>query len=78
MTDDDLAYAWTALDPSAARRRRIDGRVYDWLDAHDTSLAAEWLGLFRLAPFPAAGLVTVSALSMLTAPPVLWAARALL
>ena len=78
MNDDAFDAAWTTLQPTPIQRQRIDARVAEWLEARDTSLAAEWIGLFRLAPFSAAGLVLVSALSIVTAPPVLWLARALI
>jgi len=78
MNDEELVDAWTALEPSALQLRRIDARVSAWLDARDTSLAAEWLGLFRVAPFSALGLVTVSAVSVVTATPLVWFARALM
>ena len=76
MNDEDLGDAWTTLEPTMRRRRRIDARVFAWLDARDTPLAAEWLGLFRVAPFAAFGLATVSALSIVVAP-LVWFARAL-
>ena len=78
MTDEELANAWTTFEPTMRRRRRIDARVFAWLDAHDTPLAAEWLGLFKVAPFAALGLATVSAVSIVTATPLLWFARALM
>ena len=69
MNDDDLVSVWTTLHPTMPQRHRIDTRVSAWLDAYDTPLAAEWLDLFRVAPFSAAGLVAVSALSIATASP---------
>jgi len=78
MNDDQLGAAWMALQPTTGQRRRIDARVAGWLEARETTLAAEWLGLFRAAPFSAAGLVAVSALSLATAPPLAWLASALL
>ena len=78
MNDEGLGAVWTTLQPTARQRRRIDGRVGAWLDARDTPLAAEWLGLFRAAPFSAIGLVAVSAVSVVLATPVVWLARALL
>jgi hypothetical protein len=78
MNDEDLARTWTALDPDAARRRRIDHRLSSWLEADDTSLAAEWLGFVRREPWPALGLVAASAIALLFATPLAWVARALL
>ena len=42
MNDHELGAVWTALHPTMAQDRRIEARVFDWLEAHDTSLAAEW------------------------------------
>ena len=78
MNDEELAEVWTVLHPAMEQRRRIDARVSDWLEAHDTSLAAEWFGLFRMAPVSALGLVAASAVSIATAPPLIWLARALI
>jgi hypothetical protein len=77
MTDEELTRTWTTLDPTAARLRRIDARVSDWLDAHDTSLAAEWISLFRVAPFGALGLAAASAVAIVAVSPILWFARAI-
>ena len=78
MNDEELGAVWATLEPTFGRRRRIDARVFAWLDARDTSLAAEWLGLFRIAPFAALGLVTVSAVSIVIATPLVWFARELI
>jgi hypothetical protein len=78
MNDEPLDGLWGALQPTADQHRRIDARVFAWLEAHDTPLAAEWLGLFRVAPFSATGLVAVSAVAVAMATPFLWLARALL
>jgi hypothetical protein len=78
MNDEELGDAFAALKPAVHRRHRIDARVFAWLEAGDTPLAAEWLGLFRVAPFAAAGLATVSAVSIVTAIPLVWFARALM
>lgn len=80
MNDEELGSVWTTLDPTILQRRRIDARVRAWLEAHDTPLAAEWIGLFKFAPFTATGLVTVSAvaIALATVSPVVWLARALL
>jgi hypothetical protein len=78
MNDDELGGVWTTLQPTVGQRRRIDARVLAWLEARDAPLAAEWLGLFRVAPFSAAGLVAASAVSIATAPPIVWLARALM
>lgn len=76
MTDVDFTEAWTALEPAADRRRRIQTRLIADLEAHDTSLAAEWLGLLRVAPFKTLGLGALSAVA-LAAPLALLAAGVL-
>ena len=68
---------WTALEPTERQRHHIDARVFGWLEARDTPLGAEWLGLFRAAPFAAAGLVAVSAITIVTMPPIVWLVQAL-
>jgi len=78
MNDEELGSAWTTLDPTAPQRRRINARVFEWLEARDTPLVGEWLGLFRVNPLAAVGLVTVSAVSIVTMTPLLWFARALM
>jgi len=78
MNDEEFADAWTTLSPTLRQRRRIDTRVFTWLDARDTPLAAEWLGLFRVAPFSAVGLIAVSAVAIATATPLAWLARVLM
>ncbi len=78
MNDEELGGLWMTLEPGVRRRRRIDARVFAWLDARDTPLAAEWLDLFRGAPFASLGLAAVSAVSMVAAPPLVWFARALM
>ena len=66
------------LGLAAAAYNGGPNRVSAWLEARDTTLAAEWLGLFRVAPFAALGLATVSAVSIIAAPPLVWFARALM
>lgn len=82
MNDDEFQGLWSSIEPTTRQRRTIDGRVFEWVEAHETSLAAEWLALFRVKPFPAFSLVAVSAvpiaLSIVTAPPLVWLARVLL
>jgi hypothetical protein len=78
MNDERFDDLWATLQPTADQCRRIDAQVFAWLEAHDTPLAAEWLGLFKVAPFSATGLVAVSAVAVAMATPFLWLARALL
>jgi hypothetical protein len=78
LDDDRLDATWTTLQPAVRQRQRMEARVLAWLEARDTPLAAEWVGLFRSAPFSCAALVAVSAISIATAPPLVWLTRALL
>jgi hypothetical protein len=78
VNDQQLDSVWMTLRPTERQRRRIDGRVFAWLEARDTPLAVEWLGLFRTAPLSAAGLVAVSTVSIVVATPLVWIARALI
>ena len=78
MTENDLGGLWTALEPRAPARQRIDSRVQAWLEARDTSLASEWLALFRFAPISSFGLVAISAVALVTTTPLIWIARALI
>jgi hypothetical protein len=74
----DVGEAWTTFEPTIHQRRRIDAQVAAWLEARDTPLAAEWLGLFKAEPFSAIGLLTASAVSLAAATPAIWLARALM
>jgi hypothetical protein len=78
MNDGELGGVWVTLQPTVLQRRRLDARVFAWLEARDTPLAAEWLELFRIAPVSTAGLVAVSAVAVAAAPPLVWLARALM
>ena len=78
MNEEALSNAWATLEPTGHRRQRIDARVSAWLEAHDTSLAAEWLGIFKVAPVPAFGLAMASAVSIAVAPPFVWLALSLM
>ena len=77
MNDEELNDVWTTLEPTVSQRRRITVRLSTRLDAHDTSLAAEWLALLKVSPFATIGLATVSAVA-LAAAPLVWFARALM
>ena len=77
MNDEELGGVWTTLEPTVRQHRRIDARVFAWLERDDTPLASEWPGLFRVAPFSAGGLVTVTGVSI-AATPLVWLAIALM
>jgi hypothetical protein len=63
MNDTELVSTWSALEPSARRRARIETRVFEWLEASETSLADEWLGLLKMAPLTGLAYVSVGAIS---------------
>jgi hypothetical protein len=77
MNEQELGARWITLEPTSDQRRRVTTQVFAQLEAHDTSLAAEWLSLFRFAPFTTVGLATVSAIAI-AAVPFAWFARALM
>ena len=72
MTDLELETAWTALEPTEPSRRRMQARVFGWLEASDTPLRSEWLSLFAVNPVAATGLLAASAVALLLATPVVW------
>jgi hypothetical protein len=78
MNDEDLAVAWFVLDPSDAERRRVHTQVFTGVEAHDTSLTAEWLDLFTTAPLASLGLVAASVVAVLISSPLLWLVRVLI
>jgi hypothetical protein len=78
MNDEALQQAWTTLEPTVGSRRRMDACVVAWLEAHDTSIATEWVALFGVAPLTSLGLALASAISIAAAPPLIWFARALM
>jgi hypothetical protein len=77
MNDEELVQVWTTLTPSMRGRHRIDDRVGAWLEARDTSIAGEWLELFKVEPFAAIALAAVSAAAILAATPLTWLVRGL-
>jgi hypothetical protein len=78
MNDAEIEAEWAALDPTPGQRRRIEARVRNWLDARQTSLAAEWLGLLKASPLAGLGFAVVAACLMLFATPLNWVAFAML
>ena len=77
MNEQEIAAVWTTLEPGTWQRRRIEARVFDWVEAHDTSLAAEWLAFFKVEPLAAAGLLAAGAAALITAPPLVWVLRSI-
>jgi hypothetical protein len=78
MNDAELTGTFSALEPSARRRARIETRLNEWLDASETSLLREWLGLLKVEPLTGLAYVSVGALSLVLLTPVGWIVSALL
>ncbi len=78
MTDTEIMKLWSALEPAANRRARIENRVFEWLDASETSIAAEWLGLLQVEPLTVFAYATVGAVSLILLTPIGWIAGFLL
>jgi hypothetical protein len=78
MNDTELMNLWSALEPNGRQRARIETRVFDWLEASETSIAGEWLGLLRVEPLKALAYASVGAVSLVLLTPVGWIASLLL
>jgi hypothetical protein len=72
MNDAELIATWSMLEPQARRRARIERRVFDWLEASETSLLGEWLGLLKVEPLVGLAYVSVGALSLFLLTPLGW------
>jgi hypothetical protein len=72
MNDAELIATWSLLEPQARRRARIETRVFDWLEASETSLLGEWLGLLKVEPLAGLAYVSVGALSLFLLTPLGW------
>jgi hypothetical protein len=70
MNDTDFTQSWALLEADSRRRARIETRVFDWLEASETSLAGEWLGLLKVEPLTGLAFASVGALSLLVLTPV--------
>jgi hypothetical protein len=78
MNDTELVAAWAALEPGSRRRARIETRVFEWIEAGETSLASEWLGLLKVEPVTGVAFASAGALSLLLFTPVGWLVRLVL
>ena len=72
MNDTEIMKLWSALEPSARRRARIETRVFEWLEASETSIAGEWLGLLKVEPLTAVAYASIGAVALLLLTPVGW------
>ena len=78
MNDTEVTQIWRTLEPSGRQRARIEDRVFDWIEARETSLATEWLNLIRTDPLPGLGLAAMAAVSLLMLTPLGWLASSVL
>ena len=78
MNDTEIMNLWSALDPSGRQRARIETRVFEWLEASDTSIASEWLGLLKVEPLAALAYASVGTIALLLLTPIGWIAASLL
>ena len=72
MNDMELVSLWSTLEPSARRRARIETRVFEWIEAGETSIAGEWLALLKVEPLTALAYASVGAVSLVLLTPVGW------
>lgn len=72
MSDAELMSLWSALEPNGRQRARIETRVFEWLEASETSIAAEWLALLKVEPLTALAYASVGAVSLILLTPVGW------
>jgi hypothetical protein len=78
VNETELTDTWVTLEPTPAQRRRIEARVRGWLEARESSLAAEWFALLRINPIAGLGLTGVAACVVLIAMPLSWVALSVL
>jgi hypothetical protein len=78
MNENELDSTWATLEPTQRQRRRINARVRGWLDARESSLAAEWIKLIKVNPIRSLSVTAVAACLMVVATPLTWMAFSLL
>ena len=78
MNDTALTQLWSTLEPNGYERARIENQVMQWIEASETSLLSEWLGLIKVDPLAGLGLTAASALSLLMLTPLGWVVGSLL
>ncbi len=80
LNDEGLGNIWTTLQPTMGQRRRIDARVYELTEAHDTTLAGRvaWARSRSRRSRRSVGAVSAVAIAVATAPLLLWLARLLM
>jgi len=78
MNDAEIMNLWSALEPTSRRRARIETRVFEWLEASETSIAGEWFALLKVEPLTALAYASLGAVVLLLSTPVVWIAGLLL
>ena len=78
MNDTEITQLWTRLEPNGRQRARIENRVFEWVEASETSLLAEWLNLIKVDPLPGLGFAAMAAVSLLMFTPLGWVASSML
>ena len=78
MNDTELMSLWSALEPNGRQCARIETRVFESLEASETSIAAEWLGLLKIEPLTALAYASVGAVSLVVLTPIGWIVSSLL
>jgi hypothetical protein len=72
MSDTDLMNLWSALEPTSRRRARIETRVFEWIEASETSIAGEWLALLKVEPLSVLAFASAGAASLAFLTPLGW------
>ena len=72
MNEMELVSAWSTLEPSARQRARIETRVFEWIEASQTSITGEWLALIKVEPLSVVAFASVGAASLALLTPVGW------
>ena len=70
--------AWTTSTPTLHQRRRIDARVFAWLEAREHAARGRVVRTVRVAQFHSARSCHGSAVSIVAAIPLVWFAYALM
>ncbi len=78
MNDTELTHLWSGLEPNGRQRTRVETRVFEWIEAGETSLLAEWVNLIRVDPLPGLGFAAMATVSLLMLTPLGWVASAIL
>lgn len=78
MNDAELLSLWSALEPSTRRRARIETRVFEWIEAKETPIAAEWLALLKVEPVAVLAYASLGAAALALLTPIGWIAGWLL